>query len=472
MLKHFPYLHIHLVGIKGVAMTSLAQILIDAGYQITGSDLPESFVTDEQLTKLDLAIQHGFENKLPEQTEAVVYTAAHGGSYNPQVQEARAKGIPAFSQAEALSFFFNSKQGIAVCGVGGKSTVSAMISWIIESNKRHPSFSVGVGNIIGLDRTGAWRPNGHQFVAEADEYVTDPISVQNGNSGIPRFSYLNPKVIVATSISFDHPDVYKNLQHTIDTFSGFFSKLTIDDTLVLTEQVLESGVRLPTSNKVIVGTSGAADYRYELVNAHSKAGTTVARLHTTQQTYTVTLKLPGEYNIQNAVCAIAACSAIGVSNSKSIAALKDFRSTSRRFEQKQEFQGVTFYDDYAHHPRELTAVIQALKNWYPSNPTIIVFQPHTFSRTKALLNDFAQSLSTAEQLILLDIFPSARESIDPTISSTDLARAIEQLNPHLSVPVLATVPELAHYLKTKVRPGTIVLTAGAGDVYSVYDLLR
>lgn len=471
MIPSFPFSTVHLVGIKGVAMTSLAQVLVDAGYTVTGSDVPDDFVTATQLRKLPVKIQNTFTAELPANTQAVVYTAAHQADQNPQVQLALAQAIPTFTQAEAISFFANSKELLAVCGVGGKSTVSAMITWILEWNHRQPSFSVGVGTINGLNKTGAWRPEGKQFVIEADEYVTNPLAVQQGTAGTPRFAYLKPACIVATNVAFDHPDVYRDFEHTKKTFAGFFSKLSRNGTLVVTQQVLDAAVPLPNCSIVTVSTTNTATFRYQYLPEQSKAGTSYARLIVSHTTYTVQLQLPGEYNMQNAVCAIAAAASVGISVADAIAALAEFTSTQRRFEKRLTLGDTEFYDDYAHHPNELRAVITALKEWYPEKDVIIAFQPHTFSRTRSLLQEFAESLSTADTVILLDIFASAREADDPTMSSAVLAERIRAVAPKTLVQVIPDTQALAEYFTHKLPGNSVVLTTGAGDIYQVYDHL-
>ncbi len=472
MKKIFHFNHAHLVGIKGVAMTSLAQILTDAEISVTGSDVPENYVTKQQLDRLAVDVQSSFHEPLPPLTDVVIYTAAHQGENNPQVQAAQKQGIPCYSQAEAISFFANAKEVIAVCGVGGKSTVSAMITWILEWNQRHPSFSVGVGNIPGLEKTGAWRASGHHFVVEADEYVTNPTAVLAGEFGTPRFSYLKPNCIVATNITFDHPDVYADFEHTKSTFAGFFSKLPQNGHLIATEQILQLGLPLPNCAVVSVSDRANATYRYEYLPQKSKAGTSVSRLIISNSTFTVTLGLPGEYNMQNAVCAIAATSTVGVSVPDAIAALSTFRSTQRRFELRKTRLNSIFYDDYAHHPSEIEAVIKALKEWYPEKNVVVAFQPHTFSRTRALLQQFAESLQLADRVLILDIFASAREAYDPSITAATLADSVRTINPHIPTTVIPDTHALSQYFLHKLPVNAVVLTAGAGNIYQVYDELQ
>ena len=210
MMSILDYNNFFLVGIKGVAMTAIAQILIDAKKRVSGSDVEENFVTQDILKKLNIDILNGFETEIPKDTDYVIYTAAHNGPFNPQVIAAKKKNIPALSQAEVLAKFFNLKKGIAVCGVEGKSTVSAMIAWILEITGRNPSFSIGVGNIPGLNKTAKWDQDSDLFVSEADEYVIDPSCIERHEKIIPRFSFLKPFTTVCTNLKFDHPDVYKD----------------------------------------------------------------------------------------------------------------------------------------------------------------------------------------------------------------------------------------------------------------------
>ncbi len=220
-MNTLDYQHFYLVGIKGVAMTSLAQCLLDAGKTVSGSDVAEAFVTQHMLDRLNIKIDIGFEGEIPSDIDCVVYTAAHQSQQNPQVLQAQQKNIATFSHAEALASLFNQKKGIAVCGVGGKSTTAAMIAWIMEKTGQNPSFSVGVGNIPGLEKTGQWHADSQFFVAEADEYVVDPAATET----VARFSFLKPFITVCTNLRFDHPDVYHDFEQTKRTFGDFFSQI-------------------------------------------------------------------------------------------------------------------------------------------------------------------------------------------------------------------------------------------------------
>jgi len=467
------YSNFYLVGIKGVAMTSLAQCLLDAGKKVSGSDLAEDFITQELLAKLNLKIDTDFTQALPADIDCVIYTAAHHGKQNPQVQQALQKQIPIFSQAEALSELFNQKKGIAVCGVGGKSTVSAMITWILAKNQLPVSYSVGVGNILGLNKTGQWQEHAQYFVAEADEYVINPEEVKQGKKPIPRFSFLKPFVTVCTNLRFDHPDVYQNFEQTKQVFVDFFTQIKTGGKLVInSEQKAAITQLLPErSFPLDITTFGTSlDSDWQLLSCEVIDGATTNHFKFQNTDYQFLLKIPGQYNSLNALSAIAACYQLGISIDQSIQTLASFESTKRRFEFIKNQHQVSFYDDYAHHPDEIIAVVKALTAMFPDKRLIVAFQPHTYSRTKALFTQFIEALSKIDHLILLDIFASARESLDPTVSSQMLAQEIEKQHQN-KVTVLKDYHQLAEYLIKNSQPKDVVLTIGAGDIYQAHDLI-
>lgn len=471
-MKFFEYKNFYLVGIKGVAMTSLAQLLIDAGKQITGSDVSEDFVTKKILSSLNVKIDTTFDAAHLEASECVIYTAAHQGKFNPQVTAAREKNIPIFSHAEALAQFFNQKKGIAVCGVGGKSTISAMITWIMEKNNSTPSFSVGVGQIIGMQETGRWNNNAEYFVAEADEYVTDPAAVAQGETPIARFSYLHPYLTVCTHIQYDHPDVYASEAETIATYQKFFNQIDQNGVLLLNEQDSNRNLSTTAAQQITFGTSANATLQYKHLPQTSSEGITRGTFTYDNVDYPVELMVPGEYNLENAAAATLACIQLGISIEHCILALQSFASTMRRYEFKGEINGVRYYDDYGHHPSEIAAVIDATYQWFPSEKVVIAFQPHTYTRTKHLFTEFVEVLSKTRRLLVLDIFASAREEEDPSITSEQLAKAIREKNPSCEVIHLSNVDDLANYCKVNLKAGDICLTVGAGDIYHVHDILK
>jgi len=479
MINLNQFKNFYLMGIKGVAMTSLAQILLDAGKKVEGCDLAEEFVTQDLLKRIKVKIELGFEHPLPKKTDCLIYTAAHGGPENPLVIKAVKAGIPTFSQAEALSYFFNQKQGIAVCGVGGKTTVSAMIAWILEKNNQEPSYSVGVGKIAGLARTGQWHADSKYFVAEADEYVINPNAVQNGEEIIPRFSFLKPHISVCTNLEYDHPDVYTNLEHTQKVFGEFLTSTQPNGFLIvnhdnpeLTQVIQQQAEVLKQKNITIrsFGQNPGADW--QLLSSEVRDQKNIGQIKIDDKTYELQLPIPGDFNLLNALAAGLAAACTGMSIDDSLTTLEDFHGTQRRFELIGQKNGVTYYDDYAHHPHEIKKTIQALKDWHPQQRRVVAFQPHTYSRTKELFDEFVDALGTADELILLDIFASAREKSDPTVSSNLLLEHIRKNYPQVKVANLKFIEALADYCQHQLFENDVFLSMGAGDIYQIYDLLN
>lgn len=458
------------MGIKGVAMTGFAQILSDAHKNVTGTDTAEDFVTKEILDHLNIAVDNDF-SQLPANTDCLIYTAAHQGIDNPQVQLALQKGIKIYSHAEALGELFNQKKGLAICGVGGKSTTSAMVAFVLEKTERDPSFAVGVGSIIGLPMTAKWDNETDYFVAEADEYVTDPNAVKKGMPITPRFSYMKPFATVCTNLKFDHPDVYRDFNHTKEVFNQFFAQINSDGFLIINHKDKDIITKTSASKILTVGQSKEADFSYQILPS-DEPQTNLGQITFEGQNYTLKLKIAGDYNFENAVFAIAGLHALGLPITESTYALADFASTKRRFEYIGVKNGVTYYDDYAHHPSEIKSVITALNNWHKDKRKIFVFQPHTFSRTKQLLSEFATAFDEAEEVYLLDIFASAREAYDDSISSDLLLAEIQKNSPHLKIKNLKTIANLREFFASQNDPKLVCMTIGAGDIYQVYDIIR
>ncbi len=473
MTDFLEYQNYYLVGIKGVAMTALAQMLIDAGKQVRGSDVAEEFVTQELLETFNVHLDVGFDQPLPTNTDIVVFTSAHQANDNVQVKMAHERGVPTITQAEAIAYFFNKQLGIAVAGVGGKSTTSAMITWVLEKLGKQPSYFVGVGNIPGLERTGKWNPTAKYLVAEADEYVTNPRAREIGEEIVPKFSFLHPFVSICTNLKFDHPDVYRDFDHTKQVYEQFFAQTADEGALIISDTDAPiiadmSSLKNKTFPIIVCGESEASAVR--LINYIAQPGKTISHFTVNGQNFQLELQVPGKYNVKNALTAIAACWKLGIDTQDAASALSDFRSTKRRFEYIGEKNGVRYYDDYAHHPHELENVVQALKEWYPTSRKVIAFQSHTFTRTKELFDDFVNAFAKADEVVMIDIFSSAREKFDPTVTSTKLCEAIHQRH---GVPAqnLGSIENLATFCKQELQPGDVFITVGAGDIYEVHQLI-
>jgi UDP-N-acetylmuramate--alanine ligase len=480
------YQNFYLVGVKGVAMTSIAQCLLDAGKQVRGCDVAEDFVTAKILKKRAIPISNFAEDFLTENNQekpdCLIYSAAHQGIDNPQVKKAMAANIPVYSQAEALANLFNQKEGIAVCGVGGKSTISAMLVWALKKLNIPISFSLGVGEIIGLENTGKWNPRDVYFIAEADEYAIDPNALKKGEQVVPRFSFLKPAIVVCSNLSFDHPDVYKNFAETKETFKKFFLQIKTGGSLVINSDneelhQLALEVKKLRADLNIIKFSWKKTSDYFLSDWQIKQGQSLAtvnqKLGSDIKQAQLRLKVPGQFNLMNALATIAALAELQIPLQQSCQALGQFRSTKRRFELVHIENSQRFFDDYAHHPHELSELIRSLNQYFPKDKKLIAFQPHTYSRTKALFRDFVEVLGSnlheQDQLVILDIFASARERHDETVSSLDLVKTIEDKFPKSQVLHLKNIEELANYI-TK-NNFNLTITVGAGDIYKVYELL-
>ncbi len=460
-MEFFKANNFYLVGIKGVAMASIAQCLLDAGKTVSGSDIAEDFVTAEVLAKNGVQIEDiaqipDFAGK---KIDAVVYTAAHQGVDNSQVAAAVAAGIPVYTQAQALAEFFNQKQGIAVCGVGGKSTVSAMITFVLDKLAREElSFSVGVGKIIGMPKTGQWQESGKYFVAEADEYVVDPNAKAKGLEITPRFSFLKPFITICTNLKYDHPDVYENFEATKRTFAKFFSQIKTGGLLVINgdnADLVELTSQLGREDLKVITFGEKEGCNFRLADFHFD------------------LLVPGKFNLINALSALACVVQLGFEPSEVIAALNEFRSTKRRFELVKKDEQHWHFDDYAHHPSEILAVIDTLNENFGEQKKLISFQPHTFSRTRELFDDFVDALAIHtkdnDEILLIDIFPSAREAFDAEMSCDKLVAAVKNKYPNCQIQNLKTNSSLANYVKNSVY--TVFITVGAGDIYHAHELL-
>jgi len=475
-MQLLTYHSFYLVGIKGVAMTALAQCLLDAGKEVKGSDVFEEFVTEKILRRRQVQIDFSFETKLPAECDCVIYTAAHQGVDNPQVVQAQARSLPIFSHAQALGELFNQKKGVAVCGVGGKSTTSAMVTWILEKTGAQPSFAVGVGNIPGLDKTGKWLETSEHFVAEADEYAANPSGITRGETLIPRFAYLEPLVTICTNLQFDHPDVYRDFEHTQATYLTFFNQLKPAGELVINgdDPVLVSLTqRLQTQRPDLKITSFGRSTTAQayLQKYESAAGKTISTFTFGGQTYTLELQIPGQFNVLNALAAILACRTMGVSITEACRVLKEFRSTMRRVEFVGEKNGVKYYDDYAHHPHEVKQVIKAFREWFPDTKLVVAFQSHTYSRTKSFFPEFISAFGEANEVVMIPIFPSAREAFDPSVTSQMLCQGIEKEFPLIKAQTFDSINDLVRYLKQTLKPGSVCLTVGAGDIYHLHEQL-
>lgn len=453
------YQHIHFIGIKGVGMTALAVFAKEAGVKVTGSDTAEEFVTDEVLERNKIQPRVGFgEENITGKPDLVIATGAHGGLTNPEAVAAKLKGIPTIMQGQAVGMFMENKKGVSVCGVGGKTTTAAMVATVLARNSRNPSFIIGCGDIFSLGNPGHYG-KGEYCIVEADEYVTSPKVDQT-----PKFLWQTPLYIVVTNIEHDHPDVYKDIEETKNAYLDFFRKLPHQGALIA--NVDNQNVRdvlFKFSGRVeTYGASEEASWRLEGFNISNgknifwveHGGVVLGR---------ITLQVPGRHNCLNALASVVTGLEIGLSFEEIQKGLSFFRGSKRRFEFVGEKNDVVFYDDYAHHPNEIRVTLQAAREWFATKKIICIFQAHTYSRTKALLSEFAQSFQKADEVIITDIYSSKREEKDPTISGEILASRIRNFQPRTYF--LGSKENVVEFILNHAKPDTIIFTMGAGDIY-------
>jgi len=463
MFEHIN--NIFIVGIKGVAMTNLALILKKMGKCVSGSDLAEEFITDYLLRDNAISQSIGFEPfNLPRDTDLVIYSAAHLGVNNPQVIEAKRRGLKVMSQAEAIEHLMkNFKNKIAVCGSHGKTTTASLLIYCLIKLNSSPSYIVGAPN-FGDYPGGDYRQSDY-FVVEADEYAVNPPLDKR-----PKFHLLQPNFIIATNIDFDHPDVYEDLNQTKQAFAEFFKKVVRINKPCLfacsDDQNLMDVLRtIPRDHYQTFGLGNEVDLKINNpVNDENHSSFNL--VYRGKDLGRFELSIFGHQNISNAAGVILCLINLGFNIEEIRKVTSGFGGAKRRFEMVAKIGNSYLFDDYAHHPKEIETTIRAARARFKNKRLIIIFQPHTFSRTKSLLNDFAKSLSLADLSLIMPIFASARENAaDFKISAFDIEK--EALNSR--VKAIATTDSLIDKLSGYLRSGDIIFTMGAGDVYKLKD---
>lgn len=443
-----PPARVHFIGIGGIGMSGLAAVLHQQGYLVTGSD-SGSNAQIEQLAARGISIQRGHTGTADAAAaDLVVITAAVHD--NPEIAAAAARNIPIIKRARLLGILSEQKISVAVAGSHGKSTTSGMIVTALAELGAAPSYFVGA--VVGATGANSAWTDGPHIVVEADEYDRS-------------FWTLHPDLAIITNIEFDHPDIFTHESYD-DAFARFASQIVPGGALIARGD--DRGVRriLPALESspcrvVTFGIGPGVDWQI----VETGHGWSVRPPDSPP--LMLALQVPGQHNVLDATAALIALDTLGFDREQAVAALQTFAGVGRRFELAGESDGITVIDDYAHHPTEITATLQAARERFPGRRIWALFQPHTFSRTKALLDDFAAALDEADEIVLLDIY-AAREKNDGTVSSADLAMRIgsrARVVPGVSDIVPAVYPLLRH--------GDVVLTIGAGDItYAAPALVR
>lgn len=440
-------LHIHFIGIGGISMSGLAEILLGEDFTVSGSDAKQSPLTDSLEAK-GARIYYGQRaSNISDDTEVVVYTAAIHPD-NPEFACAKEKGLPMLTRAQLLGQIMrNYETPIAIAGTHGKTTTTSMVTHILLEGQCDPTISVGgiLPAINGNIRVG----NSETFVTEACEYT---------NSFLSFF----PKISVILNIDADHLDFFKDIQDIRNSFRRFAQLLPADGALIINadtpeyETIIED---LPC-RVITYGLKQEANYQARDISFDKYGHASFSVYRDGKKTGSYYLKVPGIHNVSNALASIAVGHLLGLPEESIIKGLSSFSGTDRRFQYKGEVAGVTVIDDYAHHPTEIEATLQAARN-YPCKKIWCVFQPHTYTRTKALLPEFAKALTLADHVVLADIY-AAREQNTIGISSEDLQKRIRELGTPCEY--FPTFDEIEKFLLENCSPGDLLITMGAGDV--------
>jgi UDP-N-acetylmuramate--alanine ligase len=440
--------HIHLVGIGGAGLSAIATVLLQQGYTVSGSDLQAS-AGIERLRRLGANIAIGHSSHNLTSPDLVVISSAVPDD-NPEVVAARKRNIPVQKRPAWLGQMMQGKRGITIAGTHGKTTTTAMVALVLSQADLSPTYIIG-GFLPQLNGNAAagWSD---LFIIEADEYDHTFLS-------------LKPEIAVITNIERDHPDIYPTQGALHQAFVDFAGLVPVHGQLIICGDD-------PGGRKLLSQYPSALTYGLKASNIWQAVDVTLNeaggyRFYVQHQGQLVTaqpvsLKVPGLHNVQNALAALVVAKTVGLSPDDAAQTLSTYTGTERRFEVKGEINGITIIDDYAHHPTEIKVNLAAARARFDARPIWAVFQPHTYSRTKLLLTEFAAAFDNADHVIILDIFP-AREKDDGTISSADILARMH----HSDAQHIGAIPAAITYLQNHLTAGDILMTFSAGSGYKV-----
>lgn len=445
--------YIHFIGIDGISMSGLAEILIDMGYKISGSDMKTSHRT-EKLSRMGAKIFPFHSEQNITDPHLIVYTAAIKGS-NPEMVKAKSLGIPMIDRATLLGQIMKRYPfSIAVSGTHGKTTTTSMVSMIMMEAGMDPTLHIGaeLQSIGGTTRIGASK----FFVAEACEYTGS-------------FLKFNPYIAIILNVDFDHADYFRDIAHVKDTFLEFALRVPEDGYIVACSDDSNTMSLLDSihCNKVTFGLNAThAMWTAENISFDDLGCPSFTLIHNRELLGDIKLGVTGVHNINNALAAIASCHIFGCSIQSIRQGLHNFKGAGRRFELKGLVNDIKVLDDYAHHPLEVRATLKAARNCR-FKKLWCIFQPHTYTRTKALMEEFADSFHDADHAIITDIY-AAREADTGEVHARMLAEAANRQSGNTVY--ISGFDEIAAYLENNVSSGDMVITMGAGDVYRIGEM--
>ena len=446
---------IHCIGIGGIGLSAIAEILLNKSFQVTGSDMKESEITD-RLIRDGACIFLGHRSKNVEGADLVVYSAAVGLD-NPELQRAAQLGIPAITRAEMLGLLMKDHENsIAIAGTHGKTTTTSMVSLILEDAGRQPTILVG-GNLEKI--------NGNVQVGEGSYFVTEACEYMDS------FLSLHPKIEIILNIDSDHLDYFKDIDHIVSSFQKFASLVPEDGRIIAYDAnpFVHSVIR-EMDNVVTFGFSEGCDYYVKDIGFDESGLPSFRVFADNRELCAMKLSVPGEHNILNALAAFSCCRELGVETGSIVRTLESFQGTQRRF----DYIGITdnqvrVIDDYAHHPTEIRATLAAAAN-IPHKDLWCLFQPHTYTRTMALFDDFTEAFDGADKIIMAEIY-AAREKNIHKISSKELVNEIKKKYPGKEVYYFSRFEDIANFVADNSSSGDLVITMGAGDIYKVAEMI-
>ena len=448
---------VYCIGIKGAGMTAVAQILQGRGIEVSGSDTKEVFYTDAILKRLGIGFEEEFSiDNVPTDADAIIYSTAYTQDNNVEMKAAKSSGIEMLSYPEMLGLLFGEKLGIAVCGSHGKTTTSAMLAETLVACGVDPSAIVG-SQVISWQGS-ALAGKGEYFIAEADEY-------QN------KLRFYHPWSVILTSVDWDHPDFFPDMVSYKQVFKDFVVKIPRTGFLIVWGDSIDT-IDVAKNATCQVLTYGYGQDNDYMISSHQ----TLADSQLFEVEYDgkiigeFEIPLSGKHNILNATSVIALSHAMNLDLEKVKSALKMIKGTTRRFEMVGMFGDVILIDDYAHHPDEIKPTLNGASERFAGKKIWTVFHPHTFSRTKALIQDFAQSFDDTERVIVIDTYGSAREQGGQT-TSEDLVKLINRYH-YGKAEYIPTIDEAVEYLKEKTGEYDVLITMGAGDVWRIAEKLK
>ncbi len=441
--------HIHFVGIGGIGMSGIAELLLNLGYRVSGSDIALSDITS-RLQAAGGIIHQGHAAEHVSGADVVVTSSAIGAQ-NPEVLAAQRLALPIIPRAEMLAELMRLKYSVAIAGAHGKTSTTSLVAEILSAGGLDPTVVIG-GKLKSMGRN-AFLGKGRYIVAEADE--------SDGS-----FLKYSPSIAVVTNIDREHLDYYRDLEHIQSVFLSFIDRIPFYGlaVLCLDNEAIQNLIPHIHKRFITYGMTPQADYQARHLSFNGLQ-TRFELLHGDQSLGPIRLNLPGTHNVYNAMAAIAVGRELNVSMAVIRDALETFQGVQRRLEIKGTRDGVLVVDDYGHHPTEIRHTLQALESSWPERRKVIVFQPHRYSRTQALFDDFARAFYQSDVLLVLPIY-AAGEKVLEDVSGLALSAAIGS-HGHRDVSYLESIDAALDYLTTLLKPDDVLLTLGAGDVWKV-----